>query len=212
MEKRFKYPRTPHLPGSPGASPDDIRAGVPVSFRNSLVVVTEKMDGENTTLYRDGLHARSIDGRTHPSRTWVKALHGRISYTIPVGYRVCGENLFAQHSLRYENLASYFMVFSVWDNSNECLSWEATREFAGGRGLECVRTLYEGEWRPDLIASLPFDATAMEGFVVRASSSFRFDEFGDHVAKWVRRGHVQTDSHWMHTAVVPNGLAPKVDR
>ncbi|MEO0592534.1 MAG: RNA ligase family protein [Myxococcota bacterium] len=211
MERRFKYPRTPHLPDSPGASPDDVRTGVPDSFRSQPVVVTEKMDGENTTLYHDGLHARSIDGRAHPSRSWVKGLQGQVGHMIPQGYRVCGENLFAQHSLRYENLASYFMVFSVWDDTNTCLSWEDTRLFSAERGLECVPTHFAGEWRDDLISLLRFDPETMEGFVVRCASSFRFDKFGDHVAKWVRSGHVQTDEHWMQAPVVPNRLARKED-
>lgn len=71
---RTKYPRTAHLPWSPGATSDDIYQGNLSPFAGKQVVVTEKMDGENTTLYRDFVHARSIDSRFHPSRTWVKAL------------------------------------------------------------------------------------------------------------------------------------------
>lgn len=73
----MKYPRTPHLPWSPGASVDDVRLEGLDGFEGEEVVVTEKLDGENTTLYRDGLHARSMDSAHHPSRTWVKALHAR---------------------------------------------------------------------------------------------------------------------------------------
>ena len=54
---RIKYPRTPHLPFSPGRSDDDIGLGK-VEFTGE-VVVTEKLDGENTTLYHDYLHART---------------------------------------------------------------------------------------------------------------------------------------------------------
>ena len=71
---RTHYPRTPHLPWSPGATPDDVRAGDPGALRGREVVVTEKLDGENTTLYRDGMHARegwwaeSSDRACIPSR------------------------------------------------------------------------------------------------------------------------------------------------
>jgi hypothetical protein len=58
---RIKYPRTPHLPWSPGATSDDIYQGNTSYFENKVVVVTEKMDGENTSIYRDFVHARSID-------------------------------------------------------------------------------------------------------------------------------------------------------
>jgi len=90
------------------------------------VVVTEKMDGENTTLYSDGLHARSVDSRHHPSRAWIKAFHAQWRHLIPEGWRLCGENLFAQHSIHYERLPSYFMLFSIWDEHNHCLSWNET--------------------------------------------------------------------------------------
>src|SRR3954466_10688581 len=85
---RVHYPRTPHLPWSPGVTPDDVRAGDLSGLRGREVVVTEKLDGENTTLYADGLHARSLDSAHHPSRAWVKALHGRIAGSIAPGWRV----------------------------------------------------------------------------------------------------------------------------
>src|SRR5690554_4811700 len=110
---RHKYPRTRHLPWSPGASHDDLVSREVESFVGQRIIVTEKMDGENTTLYRDHLHARSLDSRHHPSRDWVKALHGRIAHEIPERWRVCGENLYARHSIGYEALPSYFMLFSV---------------------------------------------------------------------------------------------------
>jgi hypothetical protein len=34
-----------------------------------MVGATERIDGENTTLYAACIHARSVDGRHHPSRT-----------------------------------------------------------------------------------------------------------------------------------------------
>ncbi|MGC5412734.1 RNA ligase family protein, partial [Streptomyces sp. DT225] len=58
---RTHYPRTPHLPWSPGATSDDVRMTDLAALAGTEVVVTEKLDGENTTLYADGLHARSLD-------------------------------------------------------------------------------------------------------------------------------------------------------
>ena len=84
MEKQ-KWPRTPHLPWSPGATSDDKYIESFDDFRGKQVVVTEKMDGENTTLYTDRLHARSLDSRHHPSRTWVKQWHQTLAHDIPQG-------------------------------------------------------------------------------------------------------------------------------
>ena len=58
---RVKYPRTFHLPYSPQRGEGDKVLPSDDIFRGKPVVVTEKMDGENTTLYADYLHARSID-------------------------------------------------------------------------------------------------------------------------------------------------------
>jgi hypothetical protein len=118
---RVPYPRTPHLPWSPGASADDVRARSLSGFVGREVVVTEKLDGENTTLYADGLHARSVDSAHHPSRTWAKALQGRAGARIPAGWRVCGENVYARHSIPYDALDGYFYGFSVWDDRDRCL-------------------------------------------------------------------------------------------
>ena len=125
---RVHYPRTPHLPWSPGATADDVRTGDLSGLVGRRVVITEKMDGENTTLYRDGLHARSLDSAHHPSRTWIKALHGRIAARIPEGRRICGENLFARHSIAYSTLDSWFYAFSVWQE-DRCLDWDSTVRF-----------------------------------------------------------------------------------
>ena len=59
---RIKYPRTPHFPWSPGATDDDKILQDLSVFDKQPVVITEKMDGENTTIYADGyIHARSLD-------------------------------------------------------------------------------------------------------------------------------------------------------
>ncbi|BDP42606.1 2'-5' RNA ligase [Deinococcus aetherius] len=206
MSSRVKYPRTPHLPWSPGASDDDTRMADVQAFEGHEVVVSEKLDGENTTLYRDGLHARSLDPRPHPSRDWVKGLQGRIGYLLPGGWRACGENLYARHSLAYENLASYFYLFSIWDDTNTCLSWDETLLWAEELGVPTPEELYRGPWDERLVRGLEVDEQRMEGYVVRTTVAFPFAAFSSHVAKWVRMNHVQTDEHWLHRAVVPNTL------
>ena len=208
---RIKYPRTAHLPWSPGATADDIHQGKLSPFEGKYVVVTEKMDGENTTLYRDYMHARSVDSRFHPSRTWVKALQAQIGYQIPEHWRVCGENLYARHSIAYEGLNSYFLAFSVWDETNNCLSWQDTLAFCQRLGLDTPKVLYQGLWCEKTIRNLSIDTENQEGYVMRVADGFHYDDFVNCVAKWVRKGHVTGDKHWMHSEVVPNGLATKCE-
>lgn len=205
---RTHYPRTRHLPWSPGATPDDLRTTGLGGLRGREVVVTEKLDGENTTLYADGLHARSLDSAHHPSRTWVKALQGRIGHTIPEDWRICGENLYARHSLAYDDLDGYFYGFSVWDELGWCPDWDRTVRFLRERGIPVPRVLWRGLFDERALRALRVDPGRQEGYVVRTAEGFMAEEFGERVAKWVRPGHVTTGTHWMHSAVVPNTLGP----
>ena len=163
----------------------------------------------NCTMYRDHIHARSLDSRHHPSRDWIKNLHGRMKHKIPEGWRICGENMFAEHSIRYENLPSYFLVFSVWNDENYALSWDETVEWCEMLDLEHVPVLWRGEWDVEKIREVEegLDTDQQEGYVVRTAEGFHYESFQTSLAKMVRRGHVQTDEHWMHQEVVPNGLA-----
>lgn len=202
-----KYPRTPHLPWSPGATSDDVFLADTHTFWECEVVVTEKMDGENTSMYTNYIHARSIDSKHHPSRTWVKAFHGSIAHAIPAGWRLCGENLYARHSIAYDNLPSYFVLFSVWDEHNRALSWDDTLQWAERLGMAVPKQLYRGVWNEQALRSIAVDTESCEGYVLRTVQGFAYQHFHEHVAKWVRAKHVQTDTHWMYAPVVPNGLA-----
>jgi ATP-dependent RNA circularization protein (DNA/RNA ligase family) len=222
-QQRYKYPRTPHLNFSAGVGGDDLKLDSDRIFINRHVVVTEKLDGENTTLYSDYIHARSLDSGHHPSRAWVKALHASIRSDIPPGWRICGENVYAQHSIVYYQLKSYFYMFSIWNEQNQCLSWADTQEWAEILGLELPPVLYEGIWNKDKIISLvgSLNLDSCEGLVVRNSEQFNFSDFSYNVAKWVRSNHVQTDGayklcpsraesapheHWMLREVISNHL------
>lgn len=207
---RVKYARTYHVPWSPGATRDDRIVAlddVPhLCSGETELVVTEKMDGENTTMYRDGMHARSLDYEPHPSRDWVKRLHATFAHDIPEGWRVCGENLYAKHSIGYDDLPSYLMVFSVWDGTNTCLSWDDTVEWCTLLGLCTVPVLYRGPWDTEAFRRLETDRDRCEGYVIRPQRAFHYSAFRKNVLKYVRAHHVQTHGHWMRSAVVPNGL------
>lgn len=204
---RIKYPRTYHLPFSPGVGEDDRVMGSYLAFEEEAIVVTEKMDGENTTFYRDGIHARSLDYEPHPSRDYVKSLWGSIAHEIPENYRICGENLYAKHSIHYNDLSSYFQVFGVWSGLT-CLGWMDTLEWAEMLGFPAVKTLYMGPWNEDAVMELALglDKDHQEGLVVRVAGEFHYRDFRRKVGKFVRANHVQTHGHWMRQQVIPNQL------
>lgn len=223
---RYKYPRTRHLPSSRSRTEDDKVASAedvaralysmapegPVGRR---VIITEKMDGENTTIYADGhSHARSIDSKFHPSRSIVRELAARIAHELPPTFRVCGENIFAVHSIEYSALPAHFQVFGIWDGDT-CLAWDETVEWCELLGVAPVPVLYDGPWQGEdhamrvwneFKATLP-EGQESEGFVVRLADAIAYDAFAHSCFKLVRPKHVQTDEHWMHQAMRVNGIA-----
>lgn len=208
MSEKVKYPRTSHLPWSQGITDDDRMIESLDNFKGQRVIVTEKMDGENTTLYNDYIHARSIDGRNHYTRDWVKQFHGQIKSNIPEDFRICGENLYAKHSIHYKNLESYFMGFSVWNKENVCLSWDETIDYFKLLNITPVLILYDGIFDEKKIRALEkkLDFNSAEGYVVRIAEAFNYNEFNKKVGKFVRKNHVQTDEHWMYGKEIEKNL------
>lgn len=202
---RIKYPRTYHLPWSPGLTSDDRMMEDLSELEGQEVIVTVKMDGEQTTIYSDGYcHARSIDSGGHASRDWVKALAGRVGPQLPHGWRICGENLWAKHSIHYTNLQSYFQVFSIWDGLR-CLSWDDTVEWAAMLDLHTVQLLSHEKFNS--YAWVGWKAAyKQEGFVVRRADSFHYRDFRKKVGKYVRASHVHTHGHWMREQIIRNEL------
>jgi len=202
MNKRYKYPRIYHVPWSPNLQNDDRKHPDMSVFEGQNVVVTIKMDGENTTWYRDAIHARSIDSQNsnHPSRDFVKGMWAQYKYMIPDNRRICGENVYALHSIQYIGLESYFYVFSIWQD-NICMKWSQTKAICEEMGLTMVPTIYEGIYDEEKIKNAYKKYDFNEGYVIRLERSFPFDfenqTFFSEIAKYVRKNHVQTDEHWL---------------
>lgn len=98
--ERVKYPRTPHLPHSPGGTNDDNTITTLHNLQAGEVIATEKMDGEATTIYPDGYsHARSTRNNPHPSRDIIRGLAAGRKGLIPEKPPDLLENLYAKHSI-----------------------------------------------------------------------------------------------------------------
>jgi len=225
---KIKYPRTMNFPWSKSNSSDDVWWKDGTLLEGREVVMTEKLDGECTTIYPDGtVHARSIDTSHHPSRSWIKRYAARFAHEIPKGWRICGENLFAWHSIFYTELPTYFFVYGVYDSNNNCVSWDQVEEMCEMLNLSTVPVIYQGEWNEELFkqlwtghGSFPTFATQVEypkypddftpceaeGYVCRLSDMFPYDEFRQSCAKYVRANHVTTPTNWMTRSVIPNLL------
>jgi hypothetical protein len=203
MSSLYSYPRTPHLPESPGATSDDKHAS-----REALTHLTSgielvcsiKMDGGNVSLYPDAFHGRSKDSGTHPWDTYAKQIWSQIRFDIPAGWRVSCESMYARRSVAYENLESPLYIIGIWNEKNSLLSWEDTVEWAEILGLPTVPPIYTGTdfkeareaWKKN------YNPETSEGFVIRDAGEIPYEDFGQRVAKYVRANHVQTSADWRH--------------
>lgn len=213
---RVKYARTFHLPWSPGMNRDDRMMTDTNIFRGQRVIIMEKMDGENTTMMSDIIHARSLDTDSHPSRNWVKNLWAQIGYELPEGWRLCGENLFAKHAIHYckENgnaLKSLYLAFSMWNDRNMCLDWDETSEWFELLGLVTPEIFYDGIYDihiiQDLNKKMETNPNTIEGYVIRLAREYHYSEFRDVCGKYVRKNHVQNNhGHWSTQKIIKNEL------
>lgn len=208
-----KYPRTYHYPWSRGVQSDDKVIRSTRAMRGRRMIGTIKMDGENTTFYRDHFHARSLDSKHHRSRDEVKAFWRSVAHDIPERWRVCGENLYAVHSIEYDDLAHVFYGFSVWNDRDVALAWDEgndnTLEWFELLGIHPVEVVYDGVFDEEAMERVGREVVDMgqEGVVFRVADPIPYRDFSGCVAKVVREGHVQTDDHWMHGEIRRNGFA-----
>ena len=200
-----KYNRTYHLPWSPGTTSDDRISPSVESLIGIDIVITEKLDGENTGMTKDGVYARSHAAfTTSPWSREVRQINERIKRDISDGVFIFGENMEGIHSIEYTNLTSYFYIFGVRDN-NIWISWNDVEEYSYLLDIPTVPVLFKGvvnsekelkELTEKLVSQPSALGGSREGIVVRNAGIFHNDDFAKNVMKWVRKGHVNTDEHW----------------
>jgi len=207
MSDNKKYPRTYHLPWSPGTTSDDRiakEADLCALFEGESVI-TEKLDGENTGMPKGGVYARSHASYTEsPWSVEVRRLHSILRHDIEEDVTLFGENMEGIHSIEYNLLTSYFYMFGVRKDLT-MLSWTDVEEYSFLLEVPTVPVLFKGkikdakelkEITENLLKNKSALGDKIEGLVVRTERSFLEENFSKHVFKWVRKGHVQTDQHW----------------
>jgi hypothetical protein len=170
------------------------------------IVVTEKLDGENCGMTDGGVYARSH--ATFTTSAWsreVRDLHKqKIENALGEGVYLFGENMEGIHSIEYLDLTSYFYIFGVRDNGL-WISWDKVEEYAYLLDLPTAPVLFRGrvetekelkELTEDLVSQPSALDGNCEGVVVRNAREFSNENFGTNVMKWVRKGHIKTDTHW----------------
>ena len=212
MADNNKYPRTYHVPWSPGATSDDKRLSpdwfIKDEWGDHEIVITEKLDGEGVSFTNVDVYARSHGAPTRSpwSRNlWDKdGLLWKIKDKIGVDEYFYGENLYGEHSIHYDKLPAYFFLFAgrygdtwyEWDDV--CLAADILK-------VPTVPVLWRGVVKceeelmviVDGFVGAPSEfGSTREGVVIRKTHKFENADFSHNVCKWVRPNHVQTDAHW----------------
>ena len=216
MSLSQKYNRTFHFPFSTGTTSDDrINHDYWIDIQKiNQLVITEKLDGENTCLNQFGVFARSHAAPTiHPWAGYLKEKWEMIKNDLGE-LEIFGENLYAIHSIVYPKIEQHFYVFAVREG-NKWLSWEEVKFYAGLLDfsvvpeIKVVRKPYnENELKSEILDIVQQESKfgsidtisnvncIMEGVVCRNIEAFEVDNFKQNVFKYVRKGHVKTDEHW----------------
>jgi ATP-dependent RNA circularization protein (DNA/RNA ligase family) len=211
-ENKVKYPRSWHLSYSEKSTSDDKKHLDDNHFINKEVIVSIKMDGENTTIYNDYIHARSLDSKIDSEdRRWIDNLRKhKIEGNINDDMRICGENMFYKHTCSYNQLKSMFYVFSIWENDN-CLSWIETTKLCDKLGLKIVPIIYNGIYDKKTILNkfnefINSSNDDVEGFVIRIKDNFNISNFPSSLNKYVRTSFEIPDQHWKYSKKSLNKL------
>ncbi|SPE77136.1 RNA ligase [Flavobacterium columnare] len=217
MSLSKKYNRTYHFPFSPGTTSDDRISHEYWDYIQQIpeLLITEKLDGENTCLNQYGVFARSHAApTTHPWANYLKEYWHLIKNELK-DLEIFGENLYATHSITYQNIESHFYVFAA-RYKDHWLSWEEVVFYASLLDLKTVPVLdlfipkeeieltlkekvLEIIARPSVFDSYDVhtqEPCTMEGIVARNTKGYLVDDFYKNVFKYVRKNHVKTDEHW----------------
>ena len=204
-----KWPSTLNWPWSPTKHDDDSTHSDPERFVNVPVVITEKLDGGNTGLFRGDVYARSV---MSPSRDgWmgmVRKHHAWKTHALDPNLVFNGEDLFGIHSIEYDPLREdqTFYLFGVRhvDTPAVIRRWASIERHAAELNVPTVPVLFQGvfgsvneitKWfETHLREPSSIGGKDREGFVIRIAELCT--DWAHDACKFIRPKHIQTDEHW----------------
>ena len=198
-----RYPRTPCWPWSPSRPRGDRATKDPEGFIRREIVITEKLDGSNTTLRngdaltRSGTRAAPWLAMARKHHAWKLAGLDEIIY---------GEDLYGVHTITYAPMREHqtFRAFALL-RGNSLVSQDELVEIASSLEIPTVPMIFRGEFPTvndldEFIQQAHLEPSALgtdrEGLVLRTAGEFSLDDFAQNVCKSVRADHVQTGEHW----------------
>lgn len=225
-EDFFRFPHTPHLAWLGQGQPRDdkvLSREEACDFLDGEIVVEEKLDGANLgiSLDADG-HLRLQNrgawlvppyyGQFSRLSAWLELHEDRLFDALQPHLIAFGEWCAARHSLDYDRLPDWWLVFDIWDREAQRF-WSTTRRdaWAEAAGVPSVARLARGRFtleqlRERLASSASrYRLGRPEGLILR-----REDASWLHArAKLVRPDFVQgMDIHWRELNLQWNRVDP----
>ncbi|MFT3660053.1 MAG: RNA ligase family protein [Gordonia sp. (in: high G+C Gram-positive bacteria)] len=211
MSEFFRFPSTTYLFQPDGVDVRDdkvLTESERAAFLARPLHVEEKLDGQNLgiSVGPDGLRFQArgsyveTGGRYFRGlENWVAARRTRLEEGLGDDLILFGEWCAVEHSVSYDALPDWFLVFDVYDRGLGAF-WEIPLrdELAADLGLHTVPFLGEGRFEEDRLVRLMDTTSAagahpMEGLVART-----VDDGPPERAKVVRSNFVQQiEQHWM---------------
>lgn len=225
MSEFFRFPHTPHLAWLASGSPRDDKV-LPQEVAEQLlageVVIEEKLDGANLgfSIGPDGtLRVQNRGQYLLPPFTgqfaqlgkWMNVHQDRLFDGLTESLMVFGEWCAARHSLDYDQLPDWWLMFDMYDRKVERF-WSTTRRnaWAAELGVSVVPCIFKGRISMTRLKREVADTVSrfrmgkMEGVVVRQEGVMWLEDR----AKLVRSDFTQTiGQHWRTRLLEPNHLA-----
>lgn len=224
MSDFFRFPHTPHLDWLGEGMPRDDKVLCEKEIQALLaepIRVEEKLDGANLglSLRANGeLRAQNrgqyllepFAGQFSRLNSWLGQHQYALCDILQGDWILFGEWCAARHSLDYDSLPDWFVVFDVYDRAAQKF-WSCQRRdaLAAQLGLAVVPTLYQGPATIDQLKTLLNSAESRyrsgtpEGIVIRQDSRL----WCEGRAKLVRADFAQAiGEHWRSRAIEWNSV------
>ncbi|CAK4688043.1 unnamed protein product [Aphanomyces euteiches] len=221
----MKFPRTKHLLANNAISRDDLVLDPhdAAAFLKTRVTCQEKVDGANLGFFLTDDFQVVAQNRSHFTTAetapqfkgldmWIQVHQFELCELLspPGRYVLYGEWLYAQHSIAYSKLPSYFLAFDIYDRETQTF-WSVAKVQAAleETSIHMVPTVFSGvcssmdDFKAMLETKSEFYDGPVEGVVIRKETP---DELIAR-AKLVRDDFIQhIDEHWTKKGVVKNQL------
>lgn len=223
----FRFPSTPHLGWLAEAGPPrDDKMQSPEERQTLLrdeVVVEEKLDGANLGFSLDptdririqnrgGFLIEPYSGQFARLPAWLGQHQDGLKQVLRPELIVFGEWCAARHSLQYDVLPDWFLVFDVYDQAHKKF-WSTARRnaLAATAGLATVPEIANGHLSLESLNGIVMRSSShfaprqgLEGVVIRQESS----EWCISRAKLVNPNFIQTiETHWRQRAIEWNRIS-----